>query len=68
MFHLSEVPNPLFLTKVLEYSGGFILNKKAIDANEVIGTGPFVVEEPKTTDSVITVKNKEFFPIMTRKD
>lgn len=60
VFHLSA-PDPLFLTKVLAYSGGFIINKKAIDSNEVIGTGPFVVEEHKTQDSVITVKNKEFF-------
>lgn len=60
VFHLKE-PDPNFLTKVADYQGGYIVNKDAIEANEVIGTGPFVFEEYKTQDSVTLVKNEKYF-------
>lgn len=61
VFNLSR-PDPIFLTKVLAYSGGFIVNTKALEEkDEFIGTGPFVIEKYNTQDSVVAVKHKEFF-------
>jgi peptide/nickel transport system substrate-binding protein len=56
-----------FLLKVLNYHGGMIVNKKAIeDAGDKfmtspVGTGPFVFEEYKAKDKAVLVKNKEYF-------
>lgn len=60
IFHLAD-SDPLFLTKVIDFSGGYIVNIEAIEAGETVGTGPFVVEEYKTQDKVVAVKNTEFF-------
>lgn len=60
VFHLSQA-DPTFLTKVVAYYGGFIINTKALEAGEIVGTGPFVIDEYTTQDNVVAVKHKEFF-------
>lgn len=60
-------PDSGFLMKVLNYHGGNIVNRKAIEEfgdnhmNNAIGTGPFMLEEYRTQDRVVLVKNPEYF-------
>lgn len=60
VFNLNR-QDPIFVTKLLAYSSGFIVNTKALEKGEYVGTGPFAIEEHKTQDSVVLVKHKEFF-------
>jgi peptide/nickel transport system substrate-binding protein len=66
VFNLKE-PDASFLLKVLNYHGGMIVNKKAIeDAGESfmtspVGTGPFVFKEYHSNDKAILEKNKDYF-------
>ena len=60
VFHLNR-PDPIFLTKVVAYYGGFIINTKALAKDEIVGTGPFEIQEHKTQESVVTIKHKAFF-------
>lgn len=60
-FILNE-PDPNFLTRVVNFSGGHIVNMEAVEADEpYIGTGPFMFEEYKTQDQGVLVKNKDYF-------
>lgn len=66
IFHLKQ-PDSAFLMKVLNYHGGNIVNKEAIEEagenhmNVAIGTGPYMLEEYRTQDKVILVKNPDYF-------
>jgi len=66
VFKLNE-PDASFLLKVLNYHGGMIVNKKAIeDAGDQymtspVGTGPFMFEEYKAKDRAVLVKNPDYF-------
>lgn len=66
VFNLKE-PDASFLLKVINYHGGMIVNKKAIeDAGESfmtspVGTGPFIFEEYHPNDKATLVKNTEYF-------
>ncbi|MBS4214692.1 MULTISPECIES: ABC transporter substrate-binding protein [Neobacillus] len=66
VFNLKQ-PDASFLLKVLNYHGGMIVNKKAIeDAGDKfmtspVGTGPFIFEEYSPKDKVVLIKNKDFF-------
>lgn len=65
-FHLKQ-PESAFLMKVLNYHGGNIVNKKAIEEagenhmNVAVGTGPFMLEEYRTQEKVVLVKNPDYF-------
>ena len=58
----------LFLPKVADYSGGYIVCSKAIEAmgddafkTHPVGTGPFMVEEYIPQDKVVYVANPDYF-------
>lgn len=60
-------PDVSFLLKVLNYHGGNIVKKEAIeDAGDnfmisPVGTGPFMLEEYRTKEKVVLVKNPDYF-------
>jgi peptide/nickel transport system substrate-binding protein len=66
VFNLKK-PDSSFLLKVLNYHGGMIVNKEAIeDAGESfmtspVGTGPFIFKEYNAKDKAVLVKNKDYF-------
>ena len=58
----------LFLPKVADYAGGFIVCSQAIEAmgdeefkTHPVGTGPFIVQEYTPQDKVTYVANPDFF-------
>lgn len=62
VFHLKEPDLNFLLNVVNQGTGGWIVNKKAIEENKpYIGTGPFIFEEYKTSDRAVLVKNKDYF-------
>ncbi|WP_052353756.1 ABC transporter substrate-binding protein [Neobacillus jeddahensis] len=60
-------PDNGFLMKVLNYHGGNIVCRKAIEEagddhmNIAIGTGPFMLKEYRTQEKVVLVKNPDYF-------
>lgn len=56
VFNLNR-PDPYFLNRGIV----FIMKKEAVEAEEVIGTGPFVLDEYNTQDYITVVKNKDYF-------
>jgi len=62
---LSEV---LFLPKIADYAGGFIVCKKAVEdlgddafKTNPVGTGPFMFESYSPMEKVVLVKNPNYF-------
>jgi len=58
----------LFLPKVADYAGGFIIPKKPIEAmgdekfkTRAVGTGPFMVKSYQSQKGVTLVANKDYF-------
>lgn len=58
----------LFLPKVADYAGGFIIPKKAIEAmgddkfkTHAVGTGPFIVKNYQAQKGVTLVANQDYF-------
>ena len=58
----------LFLPNIADYSGGFIVCKKAIEAmgddafkTHPVGTGPFMFDSYSPQDNVTLVANKDYF-------
>lgn len=66
VFHLKE-PDASFLLKVINYHGGMIVKKEAIeDAGDAfmtspVGTGPFIFEEYQKNEKAVLVKNENYF-------
>ncbi len=66
---LAEPESPLlFLPKVADYSGGFIVSKRALEENGLdwfrsnpVGTGPFAFAEYRPMDRVVLVRNERYF-------
>lgn len=65
-FTLKEV-DPFFLTKLVNYHGGFIISKKAREKlgkafkTEPVGTGPFQVTEYRPKDRYILERHDEYW-------
>jgi len=65
-FTLKEV-DPFFLTKLVNYHGGFIISKKAREKlgkafkTEPVGTGPFQVKEYRPKDRYILERHDEYW-------
>jgi peptide/nickel transport system substrate-binding protein len=58
----------LFLAKVINYAGGFIVSKKAVESMGLekfrlhpVGTGPFMFHEYKPKEKVVLVRNERYF-------
>jgi peptide/nickel transport system substrate-binding protein len=66
----------LFLPKVVDYAGGFIVCKRALEENgdewfrtHPVGTGPFMFSSYTPMDRVVLVRNERYFrgaPILER--
>lgn len=59
---------PLFLTKVMNYTGGFIVPKRVLEkmgdkwfATHPVGTGPFMFREYKPMAKVVLARNEKYF-------
>lgn len=65
-FNLKQ-PDSAFLMNVLNYHGGYIVKKEAVEEaganhmNSAIGTGPYMLEEYRTQEKVVLVKNPDYF-------
>jgi peptide/nickel transport system substrate-binding protein len=64
----SPVSPTLFLPKVANYAGGFIVSSKAVEAmgddtikTHPVGTGPFMFESYTPQNSVVLTANPEYF-------
>ena len=58
----------LFLTNVINYAGGFIVSKKAVETMGLeefrlhpVGTGPFKFQQYKPKEKVILVRNENYY-------
>jgi peptide/nickel transport system substrate-binding protein len=58
----------LFLPKIANYSGGFIVSKKAVEQlgdsefkTHPVGTGPFMLKEYRPTEEVVLSRNDHYF-------
>ncbi|MFP4589135.1 MAG: ABC transporter substrate-binding protein [Candidatus Acetothermia bacterium] len=60
-------PDPFFLLKVVNYHGGYIVPKEAVEelgddfGTEPVGSGPFAFEEYQPRDKVILTANENYF-------
>lgn len=72
-----EQPDPFFLLKVVNYHGGYIVPKEAVNelgddfATNPVGSGPFAFEDYEPREKVILTANDEYFrgaPILEKID